>query len=81
MYFLTAVLLLWQYAGVGFNMQAVENVPGWLFQKINTVGADEINRIVKVLWGIWFFRNKKVWEGKVVSHVVAMDWSARSFSD
>lgn len=28
-----------------------------------------------------FFRNKKVWENKAVTHITAMDWSTKFFMD
>lgn len=37
--------------------------------------------IIKVLWGIWFFRNKKVWEGKSVTPQLTVDWSSKFFAD
>ncbi|XP_063947247.1 uncharacterized protein LOC135151929 [Daucus carota subsp. sativus] len=42
---------------------------------------EEIILIARVLWGIWFFRNKKVWENKTVNDMVAMEWSAKYFAD
>lgn len=41
-------------------MQDVEYGPDWLVQKLSSVGDDESILIAKALWGIWFFRNKKV---------------------
>lgn len=41
----------------------------------------EIISIAKVLWGIWFFRNKKAWENKDIRSSAAMDWSTKFFSD
>lgn len=55
----------------------VEYAPDWLFEKLSTAGNDELMLIAMVLWGIWFFRNKKVWDNKVVNNVVAMDCSAK----
>lgn len=50
----------WQYAGRSYDMQDVEYGPDWLVQKLSSVGDDESILIAKALWGIWFFRNKKV---------------------
>lgn len=71
----------WQYTGGSFDMHAVEFAPDWLLWQLSNVSDSELIRIAKVLWGIWFFRNKKVWESKIVTHVVAMDWSAKILSD
>lgn len=55
--------------------------PDWLIHKIVNASHEEIIRIVKVLWGLWFFRNKKVWENKIVTPIIAMDWTTKFFSD
>lgn len=62
-------------------MQKVEYAPDWLIERVGSGTHIEIVLITKVLWGIWFFRNKKIWENKVVSHVIVMDWSSKFFSD
>lgn len=71
----------WQYAGIVYDMQMVDFVPDWLIQKICNASMEEIEVVEKVLWGIWYFRNRKVWDDKVVTNVVAMDWSTKSISD
>lgn len=45
--------------------------------KADSANYDEIMAVAKVLWGIQFFRNNKVWENKLVSAAVAMDWSTK----
>lgn len=50
----------WQYAGGGYDMHLIENAPEWLLHKISTASTDELVKIAKVLWGVWFFKNKKV---------------------
>lgn len=74
-------LSCWQYAGIVYDMQMVEDVTEWLLQKISIASSEETEVLAKVLWGIWFFRNKKVWDDKVVTNVVAMDWSTKSIVD
>lgn len=73
--------LCWHYAGCDYDMSNVEFAPDWLIQKLASANNDEMMTICRVLWGIWFFRNKKVWENKVVNHFTAMDWSLKCFSD
>lgn len=75
------VNMCWQYAGRSYDMHLVEYAPDWLFQKINGASHDEIILIAKVLWDIWFFRNKKVRENKVVNYVVVVDWNTKAFAD
>lgn len=71
----------WQYVGVAYHMQEVECVSDCLIHKISNDPSEEVEVAAKVLWGIWFFGNRKVWENKVVNNVVAMDWSSKSISD
>lgn len=35
-------------------------------------------KIVSVVWGIWFFRNKLGWENKVVTTKIVTDWSTKA---
>lgn len=65
----------WSYVGSVFDMQSVEFAPDWFVQKFSSASSDELHLIARVLWGIWFFINKKVWEGTSVTPQLAMDWS------
>lgn len=67
--------------GASLDMSRVECAPSWLLQKLSLANNDEMTLIARVLWGIWFFRNKKVWDNKTVNSVIAMDWSAKYFAD
>ncbi|XP_074378321.1 uncharacterized protein LOC141719854 [Apium graveolens] len=71
----------WHYAGLTYDMQTVDFVPDWLIQKISSASREEIEVVAKVLWGMWFFRNRRVWDNKVVTGRVAIDWSSKSISD
>ncbi|XP_074363349.1 uncharacterized protein LOC141704396 [Apium graveolens] len=42
-------------------------------QSPETADQDLLVTIAKVLWGVWFFRNKKVWEGRVTNAIVVME--------
>lgn len=64
-----------------FDMSLVESAPDWLLQKLGSSHKEELILIAKVLYGIWFFRNKKVWEHKLVNGTIAMEWSAKFFHD
>ncbi|XP_074356663.1 uncharacterized protein LOC141696419 [Apium graveolens] len=68
-------------SGLQFAMSLVENAPDWLRAKLESAGTDELILIAKVLWSIWFFRNKKVCEGKQVDSRDAMGWGTRFFVD
>ena len=43
--------------------------------QLSTAGGEEITKICIVLWGIWFWRKKRVWEDKSVSTAIAMGHS------
>lgn len=66
----------WHYVGVNYDMSRVECV-----QKLSSASYDEIVVVAKVLWGIWFFCNNKVWENKVVGVAGAMNWSMKFLKD
>lgn len=71
----------WSFAGKSYALSSSEDVATWLLTKLDTGLTDDIMLIVKVLWGVWFFRNQKVWENKVVNAAVAMGWSAKTISE
>lgn len=66
--------LCWAHVGMYFDTRSVTYAPDWLLQQINERTELEICKIAAVLWGIWCWRNKKVWEGKGGSASMAMDW-------
>lgn len=53
----------------------------FLLEKLSTAPSEEISKICITLWGIWFWRNKKVWDAKSVTPEFAMDISFRVYSD
>lgn len=57
----------WQHANIWYDWSDVENAHVWLLEKISYAPADEAARISIVLWGVWYWRNKKVWDEKVVT--------------
>ncbi|XP_074347086.1 uncharacterized protein LOC141685908 [Apium graveolens] len=52
----------WNYVGLVYDMQEVEDVTIWLLGKLSTSRDEKLRKICTTLWGIWFWRNKKVWE-------------------
>lgn len=60
----------WQRSGLTMDMQDVESASSWLLEMISKENADTIQKMATVLSGIWFSRNKKVWEGKIITHAV-----------
>lgn len=71
----------WEFYDRFYDMSREVDVPSWLLAKLCSNLVEEALLIAEVLWGVWFFRNQKVWEGKVVSADVAMNWSAKTIGD
>ncbi|XP_074377163.1 uncharacterized protein LOC141718682 [Apium graveolens] len=67
----------WQVAGIDYDMARVESGPEWLLNKLETSTQGECVKIVTIMLGIWFWRNKKVWEDKTITADLAMEMSFR----
>lgn len=67
----------WSVCGYNYDLTSSENEASWLLAKLDTSSSDEVLLIARVLWGVWFFRNQKVWENKVVTADIAMGWSSK----
>lgn len=65
----------WQHAGLAFSMWEVEDASTWLLNTLDSADNDHLVKVGMTLWAIWFFRNKKVWENKVVSPQFVVEWS------
>lgn len=62
--------------GIQCDMRLVESAPKWVLNKLSSTSNAELICMVTVLWGIWCWRNKKVWKSKIVSPKPTMDWSS-----
>lgn len=71
----------WNWAGLNYDMGGVEYAPSWLLQKLSSAPSDESIKICTVFWGIWFGRNKKVWDDKLVSPTIAIEGSFKIVAD
>lgn len=69
------------HKGITYDMRNVNYAPEWLMQKLGSVSNGELIKIVEVFWGVWYWRNKRVWEGKVVTAGIATDWSSTIIKD
>lgn len=52
--------------GLSFDKSVVEYAPHWLLERLDYEPLDKLIIIAKVLAGIWFARNNKIWEGKII---------------
>ncbi|XP_063946052.1 uncharacterized protein LOC135151500 [Daucus carota subsp. sativus] len=71
----------WLKAGLSFDMQNVEYASSWLLDMFSTEDAEVLQKMAIVLSGIWFSRNRKVWEGKIITPAVAIDLSGKQVRD
>lgn len=71
----------WQIVNLFHDMHAVEFAPSWLLGKMSIRNSKEAEKIAMVLWGIWYARNQKVWEGKVINPSIAMTISKKQVED
>lgn len=71
----------WHYAGLSFDLWEIGDVSNWLLNKLMTESHVQISKIAMILWTIWFFRNKRVWEEKSVNPVFAVDWGLKQLHD
>lgn len=71
----------WHHVGLVYDWSNVEYAHDWLLEKISTATADEVVKICIVLWGVWYWRNQRVWDGKIVTAAFAMDNSFKMHSE
>lgn len=71
----------WRHVRLWYEWSAIENACDWLLAQISSTPIEEVTKICIVLWGVWFWRNKKVWESKVVTPAFAMDNSFKVLSE
>ncbi|KAL8127779.1 hypothetical protein AgCh_014632 [Apium graveolens] len=65
----------WEHANLVYDWSEVEYAHDWLLSKVSSAPMEEVSKICVVLWGVWHWRNKKVWDAKLVSSAFAMDSS------
>lgn len=53
----------------------------WLLEKIQAASQSELSIVCTTLYGIWYWRNKQVWEGKIVPGNVAIECSMKMVQD
>lgn len=66
----------WQEVGLHIILADGQTLNTWLLRTLANGKAEIILKITYVLWGIWFFRNKKAWKNKLVTTQVVVNWSS-----
>lgn len=69
----------WRIVDLDFNRHSIECTSTWLLDGITNFSADEVKKIVTVLWGVWFAENKKVWKSTMLTSTVTMDIGRKLF--
>ncbi|KAL8118342.1 hypothetical protein AgCh_016030 [Apium graveolens] len=67
----------WKYFGLEFDVTRTEVASDWLLDKLFSESTEVCGCIAAILWGIWFARNQKVWERKILTPELAMQWSMK----
>lgn len=65
----------WQSVNLLYDTSEMYDANLWLLEKFEVATQSELLKVCSVLYGIWFWRNKQVWEGKVVPGKTAMECS------
>lgn len=56
-------------------MREIFLLPEWLLQKCAESSCEKLSKICITLWGIWYWRNMRVWEEKMINFAIAMEGS------
>lgn len=71
----------WLRSGLQYDMSLVDSAPVWLLERLSSEAHEVIIKIASVIGAIWFARNKKIWEGKVMTPEIAMEWSNKQIKE
>lgn len=59
----------------------MEYLSNWVLDRLINKTEGKLESMDQTLWGIWFSRNKRVWEGMELTPKVAMDIGSKMISD
>lgn len=65
----------WQHMGVSIDNWNIEDSSEWLLQKLSSGSKEELVTISTTLSGIWYRRNKHIFENKVMTPAATMEGS------
>lgn len=71
----------WQSVDLRYDMREVHSAPERLLQKLTNAKHDEVVVVCLVLWGIWFWRNKRVWQNQFINPSIAMENTFKMYKD
>lgn len=65
----------WLEVNLDFGAREEEYIHEWLLNMLAIAPEVVLIKIASVLWGIWFARNKRIFEGRIMSAACAVHWS------
>lgn len=71
----------WDEIGMNVSLSEGQSGSDWLLSMLTHCTKEALLKVVAVLWGIWFFRNKKVWEDKTVTARLVVTWGRTKISE
>ena len=67
--------------GLEYDMSEVEYVSTWMLNILASGSPDELTKLSTTLWGIWFARNKLIFENKHMPPAVTKTWSQKQVEE
>ena len=72
----------WHAVNLDYDVKEVQSVPHWVLSKLELASHEEVISICVVLWGIWYWRNKKVRNNQMINPTtIAMENSFNLLKD
>lgn len=71
----------WNQLSCSSNMCDTDDAFDWLLQFLSSSSEEDIITIATGLWGIWYARNMRVWENKLLSPALTIEWSRKQIID
>lgn len=71
----------WHEVGFHLDMSREEYAPSWLLSKLQTDTQENLVSIAAVLWGIWYARNRRVWDEKEVPPKLAVQGRLKKINE
>ncbi|XP_063946005.1 uncharacterized protein LOC135151475 [Daucus carota subsp. sativus] len=71
----------WQSVDLKYDMREAYSVSDCLLHESAIAKYEDIVSICLVLWGIWFWRNKKVWQNQWMNHAIPMEITFKVYKE
>lgn len=71
----------WQLVGLNFEEHDMDYVSDWLVSFLASGPLKELFTMSAVLWGIWYARNKCIFDNKIMSPTIVKSWCLKQVDD